>query len=257
MDYTEHHRTACLKQQKGYMDPSTNLFVMTEWFLRSRGKCCGNGCRHCPFGRSSAGSVSSEAVQLYNVDAGSINWKTYTALFWSGGKDSYLAYLALIEQGHDIVLVTTFSNGMVGHQEIPIETIVRQSKALDAPLVLIPLASNKRYEVTVIEALQTFDLTSLAFGDLHLEGIRQWRVENFKAFQLHFPVWKVSYEELAVQLFSSEPTIRISALGDLHPPETGIQVGDVYTPEMIQILDIHGLDTFGENGEFHTVVEFW
>ena len=224
MDYTEHHRTACLKQQKGYMDPSTNLFVMTEWFLRSRGKCCGNGCRHCPFGRRSTGSVSSEAVQLYNVDVGTINWKPYTALFWSGGKDSYLAYLTLVEQGHDIVLVTTFSNGMVGHQEIPIETIVRQSKALHTPLVLIPLSSNKRYEVTVIEALQAFDLTSLAFGDLHLEGIRQWRVENFKAFQLHFPVWKVSYEELAMQLFASEPNIRISALGDLHPPTQGFRL---------------------------------
>jgi diphthamide synthase (EF-2-diphthine--ammonia ligase) len=256
MDYQEHHRTACLNKQKGYLDPDTNLFVMTEWFLRSRGKCCGNGCRHCPFGRSITGGFS-ETVQLYNVHTATANWETYTALFWSGGKDSYLAYRTLVDQGHNIVLVTTFSNGMVGHQEIPVETIVRQAKALNTPLVLIPLSSNTRYEVTVIEALQEYCLTSLAFGDLHLEGIRQWRVENFQAFQLIFPVWKVSYKELAAELFASEPTIRISALGDMHPSETGIKVGDVYTPEMIHVLDVHGLDTFGEHGEFHTVVEFW
>jgi len=25
------------------------LMVLTERFLRNRGYCCGNGCRHCPY----------------------------------------------------------------------------------------------------------------------------------------------------------------------------------------------------------------
>lgn len=25
------------------------LYVFTEKFLRERGYCCGNGCRHCPY----------------------------------------------------------------------------------------------------------------------------------------------------------------------------------------------------------------
>ena len=25
------------------------LYVFTEKFLKERGYCCGNGCRHCPF----------------------------------------------------------------------------------------------------------------------------------------------------------------------------------------------------------------
>ena len=33
-------------------------------------------------------------------------------LFWSGGKDSYLALLSLLEQESNIVLCTTFANGM-------------------------------------------------------------------------------------------------------------------------------------------------
>lgn len=33
-----------------YLDPETGLFVMTEEYLRRRGYCCGNGCRHCPYG---------------------------------------------------------------------------------------------------------------------------------------------------------------------------------------------------------------
>jgi hypothetical protein len=26
------------------------LMVLTAHFLRERGYCCGNGCRHCPYG---------------------------------------------------------------------------------------------------------------------------------------------------------------------------------------------------------------
>jgi hypothetical protein len=33
-----------------YLDPDTGLFVLTEAYLRKRGYCCGNGCRHCPYG---------------------------------------------------------------------------------------------------------------------------------------------------------------------------------------------------------------
>lgn len=25
------------------------LMVLTEYYLRKRGYCCGNGCRHCPY----------------------------------------------------------------------------------------------------------------------------------------------------------------------------------------------------------------
>jgi hypothetical protein len=31
-----------------YME--NGLFVLTEHFLRKRGYCCRNGCRHCPYG---------------------------------------------------------------------------------------------------------------------------------------------------------------------------------------------------------------
>ncbi len=31
-----------------YMDPK-GYRVMTEKFLKERGYCCGNGCRHCPY----------------------------------------------------------------------------------------------------------------------------------------------------------------------------------------------------------------
>ncbi|MFN7729826.1 MAG: DUF5522 domain-containing protein [Bdellovibrio sp.] len=39
-----------LKQGKDfYIDPKTGYQVFTEVALLKKGKCCGSGCRHCPY----------------------------------------------------------------------------------------------------------------------------------------------------------------------------------------------------------------
>ncbi len=43
------HDEALARGEDGYIDPDTGLFVMTSASLERRGKCCGSGCRHCPF----------------------------------------------------------------------------------------------------------------------------------------------------------------------------------------------------------------
>jgi hypothetical protein len=43
------HDAAEASGEAGYLDPSTGLFVLTATYLRDRGTCCGNGCRHCPY----------------------------------------------------------------------------------------------------------------------------------------------------------------------------------------------------------------
>jgi len=43
------HRAAEDDGRDGYVDPTTGLFVMTARYLRERGSCCQQGCRHCPF----------------------------------------------------------------------------------------------------------------------------------------------------------------------------------------------------------------
>ena len=43
------HNAAMARGQSGYLDPFTGLFVMTAGFHVQRGRCCHNGCRHCPY----------------------------------------------------------------------------------------------------------------------------------------------------------------------------------------------------------------
>lgn len=38
------------KEGRDYYVDSQGRLVMTAYFLRKRGFCCGNRCRHCPYG---------------------------------------------------------------------------------------------------------------------------------------------------------------------------------------------------------------
>ena len=48
------HAAACDDCQETYIDPKTGLTVFTAFFHSKRGKCCGCGCRHCPWRTTSA-----------------------------------------------------------------------------------------------------------------------------------------------------------------------------------------------------------
>ena len=43
------HRRACEAGEDHYTDPVTGYLVFTELYHLRRGRCCGSGCRHCPF----------------------------------------------------------------------------------------------------------------------------------------------------------------------------------------------------------------
>ncbi len=46
---SERHAHACARNLPTYTDPVTGFDVFTADFLRRRGYCCDNGCRHCPY----------------------------------------------------------------------------------------------------------------------------------------------------------------------------------------------------------------
>ena len=43
------HDRADAAGEDGYVDPTTGYVVFTRSALAARGRCCGNGCRHCPY----------------------------------------------------------------------------------------------------------------------------------------------------------------------------------------------------------------
>jgi ATP-binding cassette subfamily B (MDR/TAP) protein 1 len=188
-------------------------------------------------------------------------------LFWSGGKDSYLALRALQRaDARPVVLLTTFEDRseLVAHQRVLLSQIRDQATALGLPIVFVPLYAGPTYTERLALALDLLarrrPIRRLAFGDLHLEHIRDWRVTHLTPLAtqhgatLHLPLWKVDYDTLAADLASAPVRCTISAV-DTDRLGTTVAVGDTYDAALRARLP-GGVDAFGENGEFHTLVQF-
>lgn len=260
------HDEASRNGETFYLDPETGLAVFTEFGLRQRGSCCWSGCRHCPYEAERADTVEGGPA------LGPPRWLTplrpppepVDVLFWSGGKDSFLGYRALVREGaRPVVLLTTFdaASRTIAHQELRVDLVIRQAEYLQAPLLGVPLHPGLAYEARIAEAVASIPaIARFVFGDLHLEHIREWRTGAFRELaesrgaSLHFPIWQVPYEALMADLEASGIVCEVSAVTDA---ALGALVpGQRFDREVMSRLP-DGVDRFGENGEFHTLAKVW
>ncbi|MEO0417815.1 MAG: DUF5522 domain-containing protein [Pseudomonadota bacterium] len=263
-NYWEIHDAAVARGETIYTDPETGFMVFTSLGLKARDKCCGAGCRHCPY-EHEAVPMKRRAQRIQQaawLSEARPEQGACTVLFWSGGKDSFLTYRAMQRAGlTNIVLLTTFDarSREIAHQEFTIDAVVEQAAHLGLPTIGVPLHPGGDYVDHLKPALDLVPgCATLAFGDLHLEPIRGWREDMFlrdertRDFDLSFPLWRADYDALIADLEASGATCTISAIAsDL----TGVSVGDAYNRDLIARLP-EGVDPFGENGEFHTLISF-
>ncbi len=185
-------------------------------------------------------------------------------LFWSGGKDAYLAHEFYRRQYPDrkLKLLTTFDDDrqLVPHQQIPVENIQKQAGALDLELILVPLPSecpNDIYLNNVGNALKNQDtgVEHLVFGDWHLQDIKEWREQQFEpmGYNCLFPIWEKSLHDLLPVLLLKPIEVKITSVDDDY--RKYIRPGELYNQRFIQQLP-EEIDPMGENGEFHTEVIF-
>lgn len=261
IDFWSAHDEACQRGETTYEDPQTGFTVFTRIGLEGRDKCCGAGCRHCPFDHDNlpakrrAQSIQQPAwlSELRPDPEAQVAF-----LFWSGGKDSFLTFRAMQREGRFTpVLLTTFNarTRIIAHQEFSIEEVVSQAEALRVPLIGVPLHPGADHVEQLVPAFDLLpDCTHLCFGDLHLEHIRQWREEAFAKhdrtakMSLEFPLWQADYSSLFADLVASGAACEISAIAAALP---NIAVGDPYDARCRDRLPDH-VDAMGENGEFHT-----
>lgn len=275
-DFDLLHETACAEGRMTYTDPATGYGVMTRLAHQKRGKCCGSGCRHCPYQhanvRDKAQKIQNPAF-LHLPDAG-LHREGVTALMWSGGKDSFLALRALLRKcGGDttrMVLITTFDvkTRVIANQEVHVSQVERQAKHLDVAVVGVPLhPCSAGYVKHISSALEVVagqaPVLHLACGDLHLRHIREWRETQLGiaglGLSLAFPIWSddagCNYDALTADLEASGVPCIVSAVTE---PAVGVaEVGELYTRALAGKLEAAGLDAFGENGEIHSLAEVW
>lgn len=191
-------------------------------------------------------------------------------LFWSGGKDAWLALVKYRERYPEkkLALLTTYEgeSGIVPHQDIPMNRIREQARQLSHELLEVPLppeCPNAIYLEKVGEVLENFsdrtgeDVEDLIFGDWKLEDVRQWREEQFGAmgFRCRFPIWEAELNELMATLTLHPVEVRISAVREEF--RSLLRVGELYDQNLaVQLVHLDEIDPMGENGEFHTEVIF-
>lgn len=274
------HEDSCQEGKLTYDDPETGYMVFTELAHKKRGFCCGSGCRHCPFSHENVGDKSKKIQQpaiMYqqssNADMFSLTENaSVKVLFHSGGKDSFLTIRAMARSHRKdgpfgLVLLTTFDSTSrnIAHQDIPIDDVVRQAKHLDITLLGVPLrrGSGERYTSRIKKGLDVIQsslptpdskITSLVFGDLHLEHIKSWRDNSFQNFDLHleYPLWKADYEALLTDLENSQVPCYISG-----STVVSVQVGSLFNRQFYERAIESNCDGFGECGEFHSLAKVW
>lgn len=188
-------------------------------------------------------------------------------LFWSGGKDAYLAYHFYRESNPNtsLKLLTTYdeSSNVVPHQNIPLKDIKEQANHLKLDLISVPLppdCPNDIYLERIKDSLQQLDapIGHLIFGDWYLEDIKEWREKVFgeMGYDCLFPIWKKSLNDLLPVLLFKPVEIKISAVKEEY--QSLIRVGESFDQSLVTQLKHlpDDIDPMGEKGEFHTRIIF-
>jgi uncharacterized protein (TIGR00290 family) len=195
---------------------------------------------------------------------------------WSGGKDSAMAFYAILSRQEFQVaaLLTTVTEGRapgsvlanpgstedrVSMHGVRRELLERQAESIGLPLEQVPIPPqcvNPIYEARMEAALRAYQahgIRKVAFGDIFLEDLRSYRESKLALVDMTalFPIWKRDTRELAAHFLSSG--FRAIAVcvdpSKLDPGFAGRELDAGFFFDLPR-----GVDPCGENGEFHTFV---
>jgi len=179
---------------------------------------------------------------------------------WSGGKDSALSLFAVKESRklEVVALLTTLTEGYerISMHGVRKELLQSQSRSLRIPVseVWIPKnATNDVYEAKMAAVIRSSNVSSVVFGDLFLQGIREYR-ENFLrriGARCIFPIWGKNTRALANFFLDSGFKAIICCVDPklLAKEYCGREFDKSFLSDIPD-----SVDPCGENGEFHTFV---
>jgi uncharacterized protein (TIGR00290 family) len=182
---------------------------------------------------------------------------------WGGGKDSALALHELKRKDELEVsaILTTVSEeydriSMHGVRRALLEC---QAESLGLPLEIVYIpkdASNEAYEKRMKKVLEEYlekGISSVVFGDIFLEDVREHREKNLSRIGMNaiFPLWKCDTAELARRFIDLDFRAITTCIDSkaLTKEFVGIEFDKRFLSELPS-----NVDPCGENGEFHTFV---
>lgn len=187
--------------------------------------------------------------------------RTKAVLSWSSGKDSAWSLHCLRQAGEVEVigLLTTVTEayGRVSMHGVRERLLEAQAAAAGLPLLRVPIPApcpNAVYEAAMARAVETikaWGATAVAFGDLFLEDVRQYREAKLEGTGLAplFPLWGRDTAELAGEMLAGGLVATITCLD---PKQLDRRfAGRRFDRSLLGDLP-DGVDPCGEKGEFHS-----
>lgn len=186
-----------------------------------------------------------------------------TWVSWSSGKDSAFTLFKLQQLENLVVksLITTVNKDYerVAMHSTRLELLKLQAKSLELPLEIVEIpkdCSNEIYEESFKASMEKAidqNISSMAFGDLFLEDIKNYREKMFEDSLLEptFPLWQMNTTELAKQMIDLGFEIFLTCIDPKKLPTSF--AGRKFDHQLLEELPSH-VDPCGENGEFHTFV---
>ena len=190
--------------------------------------------------------------------------QTPILIAWSGGKDCLLALQRLRADPAWRVagLLTTITRKFdrVAMHGIRRDVLHAQARALELPLVESELdwpSSNEAYEAAFADALDrarhtTPGLQHVAFGDLFLEDVRQWREALLArhGWRGVYPLWGIDTRALSREFVAGGHRAVLTCVDTAQLD--GSFSGRDYDAALLDGLP-ETVDPCGERGEFHTL----
>ena len=184
-------------------------------------------------------------------------------LSWSSGKDSAWAlHLLRLKDGVQVAaLVTTFNSeaNRVAMHAVRRALVELQAERIGVPLWAVDLpcpCSNPEYEDrmrAVCQRAAAEGIEAVAFGDLFLQDVRDYRVRQLRGTGLEplFPLWRIPTGDLAADMIAAGVKAKVTCVDPSKLAQS--YSGCDYDRNFLAGLP-HGIDPCGENGEFHTFV---
>ena len=134
-----------------------------------------------------------------------------------------------------------------------------QAERIGIPLWAVDLpwpCSNVDYEDrmrAVCQRATAEGIPAVAFGDLFLQDIRDYRIKQLQGTGLEpiFPVWQIPTDQLGRDMITAGLKAKITCVDPTKVEKSF--AGREYDQQLIRDLP-PGVDPCGENGEFHTFV---
>ncbi|MBY0120572.1 diphthine--ammonia ligase [Bacillus sp. S/N-304-OC-R1] len=184
------------------------------------------------------------------------------ALSWSGGKDGCLSLDVLSNNGLDVVcLVTTVPieiGRTFGHGE-KMELVKLQGTALKIPVEFIS-TSFEHYTDSFIHKLislkETYQLDAVAFGDLYLEGHREWgeKVAESAGLKPLYPLWGKQDEALNMLENFLNSGYKATVIRIREDILDDTWLGRELDTSFFEDVKLKEMCPMGESGEYHTFV---